>query len=207
MGKLRWWCFSPIAIEMLYNWDFGRSQAFQGKGNLFQTSNYWITKERSSQVLKGCFHVFAPWSKSGYLNASQDFQINWLTLLFSLSGCPNLDIWKWLLAFFLFLFFSHMHLCHWYEDPTIDLASCNFQENTWKVIFGIYLWLLHDGMDEQNIGEKSFSMKLHILANVDYMTLNYCILDLNFFLDISHLYWGLGKFVSMPSPWTKSPYI
>ena len=135
------------------------------------------------------------------------FQINWLTLLFSLSGCPNLDIWKWLLAFFLFLFFSHMHQCHWYEDPTINLASCNFRENTWKVIFGIYLWLLNDGMDEQNIGEKSFFMKLHILVNVDYATLNSCILDLNFFLDISHLYWGLGKFFSMPSSWTKSPYI
>ena len=174
-----------MPLKCLYNWDFGRSQAFQGKGNLFQTSNYWITKERSSQVLKVCFHAFAPWSKSGYLNASQDFQINWLTLLFSLSGCPNLDIWKWLLAFFLFLFFSHMHLCHWYEDPTIDLASCNFQENTWKVIFGIYLWLLYDGMDEQNWRKIIF----HEIAHIGKRRL----------CDIKFLYFG-SQFL----PWHKS---
>ena len=121
-----------MPLKCLYNWDFGRSQTFQGKGNLFQTSNYWITKERSSQALKVCFHAFAPWSKSAYLNASQDFRINWLTLLISLSGCPNLDIWKELLGFF---FFSHMHQCHWYEDPTINLASCNFREKHLKSHF------------------------------------------------------------------------
>ena len=43
-------------------------------------------------------------------------------------------------------------------------------------------------MDEQIIGEKSFSMKLHILANDNYMALNSCILDPDFFLGISHLY-------------------
>ena len=43
-------------------------------------------------------------------------------------------------------------------------------------------------MNKLNIGEKSVSLKLHILANVDHMTLNSCTLDLNFFVDISHLY-------------------
>ena len=107
-----------------------------------------------------------------------------------------MDIWKGLLAYFFIFIFSHiyimenieMHQCHWYENPTIDLTPCNLEENIWRVISSIYLWLLYDGMDEQNIGEKSFSMKLHILANVDYMTLNSCIFYPNFFLDISHLY-------------------
>ena len=144
MGKLRWWCFSPIAIEMLYNWDFGRSQAFQGKGNLFQTSNYWITKERSSQVLKVCFHAFASWSKSAYLNASQDFQINWLTLLISLSGCPNLDIWKGLLAFFFFLFFlSHASMSliwrpnHW--PSLMQLRGRTFEKSFMVSIYDSYM--------------------------------------------------------------------
>ena len=145
MGKLRWWCFSPIAIEMLYNWDFGRSQAFQGKGNLFQTSNYWITKERSSQVLKVCFHAFASWSKSAYLNASQDFQINWLTLLISLSGCPNLDIWKGLLAFFFFLFFlSHASMSLiWrlnHRPSLMQLPGKHLKSHFWYLSMTLIWW-------------------------------------------------------------------